>query len=423
LLNAQGGQPLTPSEQARHRQLRLAKRRATALLVVTSAVFVTLVSLGGTEGWVSYAVAAAEGSMVGGLADWFAVTALFRHPLGLPIPHTAIVAERKDQFAATLGEFVLETFLTPNVLAERVRALHAVEQAAEWVATPANAARLASEVTHGFSALGGVVREEDMKRVVGDLARAGAEAIPLAPLAGRLLHALTASGRLDDFLDAALPGLSSYLESQRDELRERLGARAPWWLPGAVEDRLFDRLFAELHSLVRDAALDRNHRLRRELNEQLAHFTERLEHSESLREVGEQFKRELLANAELQAWLANLAADIRERLAFEATDESSSLRRLLTEAIASGGRRVQQDPALQAAAEARLEGLVRHAAQRFDKELAELVTHTIARWDGRETAWRLELLLGPDLQFVRISGTVVGAAAGLAIHAVAELLA
>jgi uncharacterized membrane-anchored protein YjiN (DUF445 family) len=416
------GQSLSASDLMRQRELRAAKLRATALLGVTSAVFVALVTLGGTEGWIGFAVAAAEGSMVGGLADWFAVTALFRRPLGLPIPHTAIIAERKDRFASTLGEFVRETFLTPDVIGERVRAARVVERIASWLAEPAHAARVGSEGVDAFKALGIGLGRDEARRVALDLARTGAEAIPLAPLAGRLLRLLSENGRLDDLLDAALLGLDRYLDNQQELLRARLSASAPWWLPGPVEGRLFDGLLAVVHALLREAAVDRDHQLRREFELQVTRFVDRLEHSEAFRARGEQFKLELLANVEVQAWVADLVDDIVERVTREASDQSSSLRGLLADAIASGGRRVREDPVLQAAAEARLEGVVRHGARRFENELAELVTHTIARWDATETASRLELLLGPDLQFVRMSGTIIGAAAGLAIHALAQIL-
>ncbi len=360
--------------------------------------------------------------MVGGLADWFAVTALFRRPLGLPIPHTAIVVERKDRFAATLGEFVLETFLTPAVIAERLRAVRPVERAADWLAEPANAARAAAEMLEVLGQLGMATQRDAARKVIADLARAGIEAIPLAPLGGRLLRILATDRRLDDALAAALQGLEGYLDAQREELRERLGARAPWWLPSAIEGRLFDSVFAEVRAWIGEAARDPEHPLRLEARRQLIQLAEQLEHSEAMRARGEDLKRELLVRAELQAWLDDLIDRALERLSGEASGGASSLPGLLADAFTAGARRIQQDAAIRGAVEARLDGVVRYGARRFERELAELVTHTIASWDARETASRLELLLGPDLQYVRMSGTIIGAVAGFAIHGVAEVL-
>src|ERR1700730_3372163 len=186
------------SEQARRHQLVVSKRRATGLLAAVTLAFIVVTVIGGTASWVGYLQATAAASMVGGLADWFAVTALFRHPLGLPIPHTAIVVERKNQFATTLGEFVQESFLTPDAIVERVRAAGVVARLADWLSEPANAARVAAEAADGAVAFADLLRDEDAHSLIEAVVRERIEAIPLAPLAGRALRFLTEVGRHDD---------------------------------------------------------------------------------------------------------------------------------------------------------------------------------------------------------------------------------
>jgi len=415
--------PPLGSELLRARQLRLMKRRATVLLGAVTVAFLALTRFGGSATWAGYAQAAAEGAMVGGLADWFAVTALFRHPLGIPIPHTAIVVERKEQFAATLGEFVQESFLTPDVIVERFRTAAVVPRVAAWMTDPDNASVAAGEIARNLVSLVDFAPDEDVHRGIESLLVEGIEAVPLAPLAGRALRFATLDGRHDEVLDAALIGLDHYLADHGNDLRVRLGAEAPWWLPGAVEDRIFERLLDGARAVLRDMATDPEHHLRRAFDARLAQLANDLEHSTELRARGEQLKHDLLTRAEVRVWVATVWLDAKARLRTEAADESSALRTRLAAALVAAGHRLQDDAVVRSTVETALEDAVRYVAEHFHGEIAELITGTIERWDAEETSRRLELLLGPDLQYIRINGTVVGAAAGMALHGITLLIA
>ena len=412
----------TRGEQVRRRQLAVAKRRASALLALVTLVFLGASLWRGGGSWVGYVQATALASMAGGLADWFAVTALFRRPLGLPIPHTAIVVERKDQFAATLGAFVQERFLTPDVVVERVAGAEVVPRLAAWLADPGNAARVAAEAAKGFVALADGLRDDDVHRTLEDVLRSRAEAVPLAPLAGRALRFLVADGRHHQALDAALNGLDRYLEDHRAELKERLGAQSPWWLPGAVEDRIFERLLDGARAVVRDMARDHHHQLRQQFDARLALLCHELETSPALLARGEQLKGDVLARPEVRDWVAEVWRDVKVQLRQQAEDPNSELRGRLAAAIGGTGRRLQDDTALAARLQVGIESGARYVTENFQGEIASLVTNTVARWDAAETADRLELLLGPDLQYVRLNGTVVGAAVGLLLHVVSQVV-
>ena len=410
------------SEHTRRRQLAVTKRRATALLAAVSLVFVAAAVWGGDSTWVGYVEATAAASMVGGLADWFAVTALFRHPLGLPIPHTAIVVERKDQFGATLAAFMQESFLTREVLVERVRAAALVGRLGGWLAKEENASRVAAEVADAAVAGADLLRDDDVHRVLEDVVRERVEAVALAPLAGRALRFFTDGGRHEDVLDAALGGLDRYLAAHGHDLRTRLGAKSPWWLPGAVEDRIFDRLLEGARSVIRDMAADRNYELRRDFGARLRLLAAELETSVDLRERGERLKHDVLSQPQVREWVAALWTDAKGELRAQACDPMSQLRTRMVTGIVSAGRRLQDDPELAATVQTALERAVGYLADHFDDDVAAFISDTIARWDAAETASRLELLLGPDLQYVRINGTVVGGATGLALHALASTL-
>ncbi|HVM02695.1 MAG TPA: DUF445 domain-containing protein, partial [Acidimicrobiales bacterium] len=353
---------------------------------------------------------------------WFAVTALFRHPLGVPVPHTAIVRERKDQFGATLGAFVQESFLTPDSVAERLRAARVARRAVGWLAEPANAERVAGHVADAVAAVADLVDDEEVHRLLEDVVRDRAGPVALAPLAGRALRFATTEGRHDEVLGAAASGLERWLDEHRGELAERFGRRSPWWLPGAVEHRIFERLLDGTRAVLREVADDPDHELRRRLDDRLAGLAEELETSPALRERGEQIKAELLDQPELREWLASLWAGAKPELRAQAGDPRSPLRLRLEAVLGAAARRLGDDPALVDRAQEGVETAARYVVRHFSGEITHLVAGTIARWDGEETAWRLELLLGPDLQYIRINGTVVGAAAGLGLHALGRAL-
>ena len=405
-----------------HRRLIRRRRWANGLLVAVTLIFMATALWGGDATWVGYLEATAAASMVGALADWFAVTALFRRPLGLPIPHTAIIVERKDQFGATLADFMRESFLTREVLVERVRAAGVVSRLGRWLAEEDHAARVAAELAGAAVAGADLLRDDDVHRVVEDMVRERVESTPLAPLAGRALRFFTQDGRHAEVVDSILVGLDRYLAGHGQELKGQFGAKSPWWLPGAVEDRIFDRLLDGARTLLQEMAADRNHDLRRQFDARLRLLAAELETSVDLIERGERLKHDVLSQPQVREWVASLWADAKAILRAQACDPESQLRRQLVGGIAAAGRRLEQDEQLAATVETAVERAVGYLADHFDKDISAFISGTIARWDAAETASRLELLLGPDLQFVRINGTVVGAIAGLTLHSVSTAL-
>jgi len=414
--------PPVQREEERKRQLQKMKQRATGVLVVMTAFFVVVtVFTDGTGVW-GYLQALAEASMVGGLADWFAVTALFRHPLGLPIPHTAVIVERKDEFGRTLGEFVQENFLSAGVITERVRNAHVVQRAAAWLASPDSAAQLSGHVADLAVGLADLINDEDVHRLVDEeLSRAVAQ-LPLAAMAGRGLEMMTAENRHHELFDAILRGLERFLDESRETLRARFLQEAPWWLPDAVDDRIFDRLFEGVGRLLRDVNRDPNHDVRKQFDTWVTSLIDRLEHSPEMQERVDELKREVLEHPQLREWSSSLWGEAKEVLREQAADPESPLRGRIADGVQALGRRLCEDEALRGKAEEMIQEGVAFFAEHFHDELAELISGTVQRWDASETSQKLELLLGRDLQWIRINGTVVGGLAGLAIHAIAQAL-
>ena len=412
------------SEQRQRRKLVVTRRAAGALLAFVTAVFVAVtLRLADSDSTVlGYVQAGAEAAMVGGLADWFAVTALFRHPLGVPIPHTAIIPERKDRFGETLGSFIADAFLTPDTVAERVRAATPASRASAWLSVPANADRVAGYVLDGAVAVLDFLDDDEVSAAIETSARAKLVEIELAPAAGRALGSLTAQRRHTEVVDAALRGVANYLADNEAVLRTRFEQSSPWWLPGAVEDRIFARLLEAARNVLRDMVETHEHQLRRHLDERIAALVVELQTSPELLARGEQLKADLLAEPSLGAYAASAWADLQGWVRDGAVEPDSALRRRVATTIAEGAARIHHDPGILASIDAAAERTVRFAVEHYADEFEGLVTSTIQRWDGEETASRLELLLGPDLQFIRINGTIVGGLAGLVLHAVAEAI-
>jgi uncharacterized membrane-anchored protein YjiN (DUF445 family) len=397
------------------------RRRATGLLVVMTVVWIVARSAEeGGAAWIGYVRATAEAAMIGGLADWFAVTAMFRHPLGIPIPHTAIVPNRKDQIGRSLGEFLQRNFLSGPVVADRLTASRPGARLAEWLARPGSAAIVARHAADAIVAVTGALDDEEIQTAVEDLVVTRLRVAPIAPLAGRVLGAVTEGGRHHELLDSLLRGFDRYLVEEQDILRGRFARESPWWVPEAIDDRIFEKLHGGLRGFIAEVVADPRHEVRQHLDARLAELVVRLQEDPDLIARGESLKEELLAHHALRDWTSSLWADAKRAIAEQAADPTSPLRQRLESAVGAVGRRLAEDPALQARVDS---GLARFAAYVLDEyadDLAEIIRQTVERWDAVVVTDQLEVLLGRDLQFIRINGTVVGGLVGLLLYSVSQ---
>jgi uncharacterized membrane-anchored protein YjiN (DUF445 family) len=280
---------------------------------------------------------------------------------------------------------------------------------------------VATEVLGGAARIVALADDEQVGAALHGTIRARIEATPVAPLAGRALEFAIRDGRHQDALDAVLAEVDVFIDANRDDLRRQLGEASPWWLPGAAEDRLFERLVDGIRTLTGAMLADEGHDLRRRFDDRLAQLAHDLQTSPELAAQGERLKAELLAQAEVGEWVASLWRELRDRLVDQAETPDAELEARLAGVVASVGARLD-DPADAARFDDAVAGAVTYLAEHFQGEIVALVSGTIERWDAEETADRLELLLGPDLQFIRINGTVVGALAGLLLHTLAQAL-
>ncbi len=408
----------------RMRDLVRMKALATGLLIFATLVFVAMqIWSDSTDGVVwGYVEAAAEAAMVGGIADWFAVTALFRHPLRLPIPHTAIIPKRKDEIGRTLGTFVQDNFLQSEVLSERLSQAGIGGRLADWMIDPVNANAAGRQLGAIVSGITEVLQDDEIQAGIEEALSERLRKINVAPLAGRGIDFLVDGGHHESVLDASLSGVSHVLSDNRDVLRHRLTTESPWWVPEPIDDKVFDRLFSGVTSFTADLASQRDHQLRKNLDVRVRELAEQLKTSPEMHAKAEEVKEEFLAHPEVRAWMNDLWINIKSALVEASNDPESELRVRFEEVLVSGGERLKADPELQAKVDKWVAGAVSYVADQSKGEVADLIASTVEKWDPEETGKLIELQVGRDLQFIRINGTVVGGVAGLVIHAIAHLL-
>ena len=417
--------PLASSLDDPQRAVDLArmKRLATGLFGLAAAVFLACVLLGEDAGaWVGYVRAMAEASMVGALADWFAVTALFRHPLGLPIPHTAIIPRKKDQIGASLGIFVQENFLTRAVVEEKLTTIDVPSRLGGFLAVPGRAERLAGDASAVVTAVTELLRDEDLEPAVAAIVDRKLHQTPAAPVLARVLELVVEGDRHQEVLSAALRLLARFLQENRVVFRAQLGDASPAWVPDWVDDRVFDRVFAGLMAFLEEVGDDPRHELRRSYDHRLRVYIHALRTDPDTAARIEDLKKELLEHPAVRAWSGSLWTNAKNAVLAAAADPDSELRTRVAGMITQLAHSLQTDPTLRELVQRHTHSIAGYLVERFSGDLADLVSSTVARWDTEETSRRIELQVGKDLQWIRVNGTVVGGLAGLVIYTIAQLL-
>ncbi len=411
------------TDEARAADLRRMKVLATSLLVLAAIIFIAAKSQEGDGAWGGwgYVRATAEAAMVGALADWFAVTALFRHPLRLPIPHTAIVRRRKDQIGSSLGGFVEDNFLTRAVVTERLQGIGLAERLGQWLGQPANARTVGDQSAAVVKGITEVLSDEVIQHGLEAVVVERARQVPVAPLVGRAIDVAVEGDHHQQLFDTVVKGVDNFLGDNAMSLRNRMTQESPWWVPETIDDVVFEKIYTSVRRFLTEVANDPNHELRRSVDERSVALAAELRSSPALLARGEEIKEEILNHPEVRAWSANLWISLKTSL-IEATDDpESQLRLRLEEALVDAGRSLQADPELRDKIEHWIIDAVGYVAEQFRGEVANLIATTVQRWDADETADRIELQVGRDLQFIRINGTIVGGLAGFVIFALSEL--
>lgn len=397
------------------------KWRATALLGVAAVVFVVASAFEAQLPWLGWIRATAEASLVGGLADWFAVTALFRHPLGIPIPHTAIVATRKERIGRILGNFVQNHFLSRDVISTNLRAVRPAERAAQWLSDPRHASQIAHQVASGLAKTLEALPEAEVQALVSQVVSARVRAFRVAPALGKTLALALAGKRQEELLNAAVRLAAEAVMNNRELIRERVKAETPWWVPPVLDDKIYQKIIDAVERLLRDMVMDPDHPLRTAFDEAIHDFIERLQHSPDVIARAEAMKNEWLEDASVAELSRKLWDGIREAVEGYVTRSDALTPRPLDRGLSEFGAALLSNPKLLAEIDDLLVDLTATVVEKYRNEIGDLIAQTVAGWDPEATSRRFELAVGRDLQFVRINGTLVGGLVGLLIYAISRL--
>jgi uncharacterized membrane-anchored protein YjiN (DUF445 family) len=396
---------------------------ATGLLVVMAAVFLAARAVEARYPALSYVKAFAEAAMVGGLADWFAVTALFRHPLGIPIPHTAIIPRNKDRIGEALASFLKENFLIPAVVARRMQRLDVAGAAGRFLQTPAGegtriragASRLIADIFESLDdeRLGGIVKGAISSRL---------RSMEVSPLLGHALASAINEDRHVPMLEAAIRWLARALDANEPLIREMVHKKANWVLKLAgLDAKLADAIIDGLRKLTAEMSTDPAHPVRVKIEEALAQLANDLQARPETRERVEALKEQLLDNQSVGLWLDALWQRGRESIIRAARNPDAVLAGKLGEILKSMGGTLETDPRIRAAINQFARRAVVGMAASYGSSIVKLVSETIRSWDARTVTARLEAAVGRDLQYIRINGTLVGGLVGLILHVIDKL--
>jgi uncharacterized membrane-anchored protein YjiN (DUF445 family) len=417
-----GADPESDADRARN--LRRMKAVALGFLIGATVIFLACSwarSQGGPA-WLGYVGAAAEAGMVGALADWFAVTALFRHPLGLKIPHTAIIPRKKDQLGEGLGTFERENFLAPAVIETKLRDAQVASRLGKWLAEPDHAARVADETATVMRVGVELLNDEDIQHAIDKTIVKRLAEPQWGPPVGRVLGQLLAENRQEALIQLLCDRAFEWALNAGSTIERVVLRDSPTWSPKFVDQLVGDRIHRELMDFTDKVRRNPNHELRQSATRFLFEFSSDLQNDPATIAKAESVKDQLMERDEVTR-AAETAWKTLKRLVLEGVDDpSSALRGRIADTVVRIGESLRDDAELRDKVDNWVSRGAQHLVTEYGAEATTIITDTIQRWDGEEASRRIELHVGRDLQFIRINGTVVGALAGLVIYTVSQIL-
>jgi uncharacterized membrane-anchored protein YjiN (DUF445 family) len=401
------------------------KAAATGLLVLMAGLYLTaslvMAHWPAASGAAAYGRAFAEAAMVGACADWFAVTALFRRPLGLPIPHTAVIPRNKHRIGEALGRFIVDNFLSPRVLDAKLRQLELAAWGGDWLQREENAAMIAHALVKAAPEVIRALPPGALEDLLGAAALAAAKAVPAAPAASAILAAVWDEDRAHPLVEQSARLLADYLSEHQEVILQNVQAQSWRWLPGWVDRAIANRITGGVLQLLADVQ-SADHPWRVKLGEGVNQLIVRLAADPDLAAQGEALKRQVLDDPRLHEHVHRVWREIEHQLQSQWTGGSDELERKIVGFVRDLGRWLRDDPVVQRTLNTGARALARRLLAPRRQAIGQFVAGVVQGWDARSVVDRLELQVGPDLQFIRVNGTLVGGIVGVAIFALSRLL-
>ena len=409
---------MTAAEAALARRLRHMQWFATGLLIGMAILFVTTSLLMRSHPWLGVVAAFAEAGMIGALADWFAVTALFRRPLGLPIPHTAIVPSRKNEIGQALARFIRDHFLVKNAVLPRLSRADLARRLGAWLARADHAHLVSRDLGYALDWLLGAVDSTELRLSLRDSLHRALEQASVSAGLGVILEVFTSGNHAQALVDQLVNVGREQLSANQDTIRERIKDRSPWWLPKFVDEEIYEQLIGELQRILDEIGDDPDHSARADFMQRLGDLKIALSEDPIIAERGQVLRDEFLRHPAVKAYLDDLWERIRNYLSDALSDPGSPIRVGLERELRIIGQRLQEDTEVSERLNRWLRELITYLVETYRQPLSEIVSDTIEEWDPTATAERIELYIGRDLQFIRINGTLVGGLVGVLIYVV-----
>ena len=400
------------------KELRLRRMKRIPLLLLFLMAILFAYTLNHPAPWAAWLHAFSEAGMVGALADWFAVVALFRHPLGIPIPHTAIIPNRKNDLGESLSNFVAENFLEPGVVRKKLQSVNLAEFVVTWLKSKKGRRSVEDLVVTILRWVLGALHEVRVRRFLSRLSSKQLANVNLAPLLGNTIEWLVKGQRHQEILTQVLRYTIVVLHENRNAIRARVQQESPWWVPGFVDDRIMKKMLERVETRLFEMTLDPDHKQREQFNVWVQKLAHDLQNSPQHRRWGEDFKQQLLDNDELQDYLYGLWRELARGIEEDIDNPDSSIKQQVGDWLHNIAEELDDDPEMQAWINTWLTEAITMVVARNSAQISSLISDTVQSWDGDDTSRRVELAIGRDLQFIRINGTLVGGLVGLVIHAV-----
>ncbi|SHI97208.1 Uncharacterized membrane-anchored protein YjiN, DUF445 family [Cruoricaptor ignavus] len=412
------------TEAEKRRSLRKYKTFATGLFVLMTLIFVgmTLLQKSNSGAWIGYVKAFSEAAMVGALADWFAVTALFHHPLGLKIPHTNLIQEKKDAIGDNLGNFVVGNFLNPQSIRPYIVNLKISPYAADWLLNPKNQKFLVQEGSEIFKDLILKIDDEAMSKFISDKAMNFGNRLEINALAGQMIHYFLSRDDHQKLITNLTRELKIYIENNREMVQNRVEKESYAIIPKFVDRAIADKITSGMLRYADEIQQDLEHPIRLEISNKLLTFAEEVSSGEKWSDEFDKFKTNFLTEEKIGSYASDIWLSVKKSLVDLLTEEQSTLKIYLEKNIRDFAVNLQNNNELQQRIDRWLRTTIYKQVLKNRHRVGEMISATVGNWEGKELSEKLELEVGKDLQFIRVNGTLVGGLVGLVIYTLAQLL-
>jgi uncharacterized membrane-anchored protein YjiN (DUF445 family) len=407
-------------EAAQRRALSKMKVIATSMLIAMAAIFIVSKCLERTYPFLAVIAAFSEAAMVGALADWFAVTALFRHPLNIPIPHTAIIPRNKEKFGNNLARFIRNNFLSREAVDQKLRTIDFAGWITQALSDEANAKIIADKTSTYLQNAIEKLDDNELRVFVSETFQGNVKSVRILPFFGSVLESFTEENRHQEVLNEALAIIEEMLEENKLIIQEKMRKENPWWMPDFVDDVIFNRIIGKVKETLENVRNDRKHEIRDHFNNAVHRFINNLKESESFSVRAEQMKNEFLGNQKVKEHFQNLWSEIKAKIVDELKRPESQVRKQIETGIVTFGRNLANNNHMQERINAWLHDSILNLTNRYSDSIITIISDTVRKWDAEKTSRRIELYVGKDLQWIRINGTLVGGLVGLLIYLLSQ---